>query len=506
MRLDVFDSLEWLYPDSQVRNTPARKVRLESARGTRPGFQVLVTDAPPGAALRVEIEPLRRDGGGRLARRQVFHLLSVPVEENTGITGFTREGDKNPHVTRRAPFRVFDALRPLGPDSCVEAGANALLVQVSVPAAARPGRYAGRVRVQVGAERADVAVELRVHKARVPARGPLKVTNWFSVDNMARCHGLKPWSQGHWAMIRRYAELMARNRQNVFWAPLGLVQARKDRGGWRFNARRWERLIGIFFESGFDWIEGGHVAHRRGWDEPRFYTGGQNDIPATGPEGYAYLASLLAELRKVLRRHAWRGCYIQHVADEPHGPDVPDYRILCGIVRRCLPGIPLIDAVQNAQMAGALDIWVPLNSHYEQQRADWEAYRTCGDELWCYTCCVPGGRYLNRLLDQSLLRPRLMHWGTRPGPVRAKRRRPRGQQQAACRRHAHRLPRHGRPLVEHAVRGTRVRPTASRARRFAGSPITARTWPRSAARTKGSWRPRRPSEEVGGCRAGEVAK
>jgi len=33
-----------------------------------------------------------------------------------------------------------------------------------------------------------------------------------------------------------------------------------------------------------------------------------------------------------------------------------------------------------------------------------------GGELWCYTCCVPGGRYLNRLLDQSLLRPRLMHW------------------------------------------------------------------------------------------------
>jgi hypothetical protein len=62
-------------------------------------------------------------------------------------------------------------------------------------------------------------------------------------------------------------------------------------------------------------------------------------------------------------------------------------------------------------MPGALDIWVPQDWTYEKGRPDWEAHRAAGDELWHYTCCFPGGQYLNRLLDQSLLRPRLLHWG-----------------------------------------------------------------------------------------------
>ena len=410
MRVDIFDSMDWLYPDSQVRETPVRKARLECARGTRPGFQVLVTGVAAGTPLRFEVVATKQSGP--LADVELFELLSVPVEENTGINGFTHEGEKNEHVTRRAPFRVFDAVKPRGKESPAASGANAILVQAPVPVRARPGVYFAMLKVQAGRDEVELPVELRVHKATVPARGTLKVTNWFSVELMAERHSLKPLSAAHWKMIRRYADMMVRNRQSMFWAPMHFVAARKGADGrWRFNFSRWERLVRTFLDAGMTWIEGGHVAGRPDWNDPRFCVVGQGKMFATDPEGYAYLAALLMELRRVIERNGWKARYAQHVADEPHGPDIPDYRILCGIVRKFLPGVPLIDAIQNPAMGGTMDIWVPLNSQYELQRAEWEPHRAIGDEIWHYTCCVPGGKYLNRLLDQSLLRPRLLHWG-----------------------------------------------------------------------------------------------
>jgi hypothetical protein len=35
-----------------------------------------------------------------------------------------------------------------------------------------------------------------------------------------------------------------------------------------------------------------------------------------------------------------------------------------------------------------------------------------GDDVWSYTCCCPGGPWLNRLLDMELLRPVLIGWAT----------------------------------------------------------------------------------------------
>ena len=58
-------------------------------------------------------------------------------------------------------------------------------------------------------------------------------------------------------------------------------------------------------------------------------------------------------------------------------------------------------------------IWVPKNNSYVQEREAYERKRRLGDPLWYYTCTVPGGWYLNRLLDGDLLRTRYLHWGNK---------------------------------------------------------------------------------------------
>lgn len=59
----------------------------------------------------------------------------------------------------------------------------------------------------------------------------------------------------------------------------------------------------------------------------------------------------------------------------------------------------------------SVDIWVPKNSYYQEHQEEFEVHRRFGDTLWCYTCCFPGGHYMNRLLDMPLIRTRLLHWG-----------------------------------------------------------------------------------------------
>ena len=110
----------------------------------------------------------------------------------------------------------------------------------------------------------------------------------------------------------------------------------------------------------------------------------------------------------MLRRNGWYDRVTQHVVDEPPPQEFDNYRIMAGTVRKFLPGVPLIEALGDPALDGAIDIWVPVSKSYEEKREGFEAHRSLGDTLWYYTCCNPTGFYLNRLIDNELLRTRLL--------------------------------------------------------------------------------------------------
>jgi hypothetical protein len=134
-------------------------------------------------------------------------------------------------------------------------------------------------------------------------------------------------------------------------------------------------------------------------------------VPGTSHEAYVYLSQYLPAWGKMLRRNGWYERATQHVVDEPRPQDFDAYRIMAGTVRKFLPGIPLIDALGEPELDGAVDIWVPLSESYEKGRDQFEAHRSRGDTIWFYTCCAPSGFHLNRFIDTELLRTRLLHWG-----------------------------------------------------------------------------------------------
>jgi len=163
-------------------------------------------------------------------------------------------------------------------------------------------------------------------------------------------------------------------------------------------------------------IEGGHIGSCRRWGMPEVYAYPSQElwdrqVRLAAPEAQEFLAQLLPTWRTFLERRGWLGMLCQHVSDEPTEAAMGDFTAGACAVRKYLPGVPILEPVEFPHLGAGVDWWVPKIDHYERDRELYEAHRSHGDRIWCYTCCKPGGRYMNRLMDFPLLRTRLLPWG-----------------------------------------------------------------------------------------------
>lgn len=406
MKYSIRNMNEWLYPDEEL--TERRLNPLRTVRGGSAGLCVLLS-VPAGTRVTA-----RFTSSGGAFSAELFRLLPVRVEHNTGAHGFTADWETaKEYSTREAPFDVFDAAMPLTGDGFTAGDRNeALYLSLRVLPEAAPGAYDGALTVTAGGEAREIPVSLSVADVLLPPES-LKITNWFSVRNMAQAHGCGMWSEDHWRMIEKYGRQMRRMRQNVFWVMWDTVHSEKnDDGTYSFDLSDCERLIRTYLGMGFRVIEGAPLFVRDSWGAKEFKIDTPDGrVAALSDEGQAFTAALLTAWRGLLERNGWYHLLIQHIGDEPHEGVAAEYRILSGILRKFLPGVPLIDAVETHELYGALDIWVPKNDYYARNRDGLEKLRARGDTIWFYTCCIPGGHFANRLLDAPLLRARMLHWG-----------------------------------------------------------------------------------------------
>ena len=397
----LFDELVPLYPDSDPA-AGAREWSLAAPRGAPAGVHVLISGLPAGAELRWDC-----DGAS------AFRLIDVPVEQNTGLDSRTEafKNKENPHVIRRAPFRVYEALEPIeGTAQASEAGVLALRIELAIGADAEPGSRELTIGLESGDWKQALTWRLTVLSVTVPATSAKSpgYTNWFSPSAIAARHGLERWSEPFWTMFERYADLMARGRQNTFWIRWGDFAGENAAGELEVDRARLERYVKLFLERGFNRVEGGHVAnrHQGDWGSPRL------DLVITGSDvngelGRAELATLLEGVKLELPEGV---TYLQHLTDEPTDRNAESYLALAAEVRRLLPGVRIFEATMSLKLVGAIDCWCPQVQEYQKHRSFFEERKRAGDEVWVYTCLVPGGPWLNRLLDQERLRPVYLGW------------------------------------------------------------------------------------------------
>ena len=395
------EPLEWLYPDSSVgsvtrlteTDVPSNGVAEANVllNGLAAGTPVSFSSSVPGG--------------------EFFRLVDVAVVRNTGLDGgLERGGVTNAFVTRRAPFRAYDAMEPLEGGSFVPTNATAALRFRLKDFGGRTGALPVRIAVGQGAFSRELDFRVNVHAAAVPpvGRDSFKYTNWLGCWWVCKCHGLqtKCWGPEHRDLIRRYVRLAVHGRQNMVLVPIF------DLG---LDERRIREFVEMVTAEGIHYLEGAHLASfsTGNWGAPAFVPRGSTNL-TTSAAGTAKLEKMAADLYRIIERNGWKDRWYQHVADEPSARNEAEFVKTCAIVRRQMPGVRLLDAIETTKIAGALDAYCPKNDQYEKNRAAYGALKTRPtDELWCYTCMFPGGKWMNRLIDQELLRPVLLPWGCR---------------------------------------------------------------------------------------------
>jgi hypothetical protein len=137
-------------------------------------------------------------------------------------------------------------------------------------------------------------------------------------------------------------------------------------------------------------------------------------LPPDSPEVQRFLAGFLTALNKHLESKGWKGMYLQHVLDEAHGDEIPYYGKIATLVRRYLPGVQTIDAIDAQQIPDIVrsdcDIWVPQLGKFDNAVDLLDQRMQSGHPVWYYTCLYPQGKYINRLMDFALIKTRLLPW------------------------------------------------------------------------------------------------
>jgi len=146
-----------------------------------------------------------------------------------------------------------------------------------------------------------------------------------------------------------------------------------------------------------------------------------NDDGAIGPLGFPrdtyvqdFLPSFLADLYGHLKSRGWTSLYAQHLVDESHAENYEAYARVAALVRKHLPGIPTIDAMNrifdrySTQLG--IGVWWYGYIYLPQWRGLMEQRVTQGKTNWIYTACSPGPPCPNTHLDMPLCMTRIFGW------------------------------------------------------------------------------------------------
>ncbi|MCL6519991.1 MAG: DUF4091 domain-containing protein [Armatimonadetes bacterium] len=416
LKVWLADSLIKIFPDTPPSDTLAA-LKIDAVRNEYESAQLVVTPDRNIENLTVKVSQFT--GPSKVAPRVEAHFVGyVHIEKGTPET-------PPEYLITQAPSDIPDVLLEAKSVSVKASQNQPIWFTIYVPKNAEPGIYRGEITIEADSTKVNTPLEVKVYPATLPDERTLYLTNWFSHSNIAKFHGLEMWSEPYWKMLEAYARCMAEHRQNVVITPImDLIAVHYDSSGNRtLDFSRFDRWVELFKKAGvIGTIEGGHLGGRSEWEAkdfdahwPRIYNPDGSikpnpKIKTTSEEEQQFLSWFMPALQKHLEEKGWIGIYIQHLADEPIPANAESYKKLSSWVREFAPKLRIIDACTANEIAGAIDIWVPLPQHFESHVKFFRERQALGEEVWFYTCLTPKGKYMNRLLDFHLIRTRLLHW------------------------------------------------------------------------------------------------
>ena len=430
MKSWIVSPLRRVYPATP----PERSLRVlaEVARNERFSFQLAVRhDGNDPVTVKARV---RQPRGWRVRIRRVGY---VPIRHlNTDTCPDEVEGGG--FLPGFAPDPLFDGYELLLPPR----ETHAFWFTVTPSGNAPTGEQSIEVSVMPeGGKPRRHRVDFRSHPVRIRKRRGFSVTHWFYLDALIDWYRTDLFDDRFWAILPGYLKNLADHGQDTLYVPTFtppldgikrpsqlLKVRRKPGGGYGFDWSDVRRFLKIARENGIGQFEWCHLFTQWGAREAiRVYEGqGRDERLLWPPETSAtstvyrrFLADYLPALRRFLLREGLEDVSYFHVSDEPHGDQIKDYRKARELLKELAPWMPVMDALSEIEFgrSGLTDLPVPsIRSALDFQRE--------GIRSWCYYCCGPRGRFLNRQMDTPLAKVAMhgflfyrwpfegfLHWG-----------------------------------------------------------------------------------------------
>jgi hypothetical protein len=411
----MFDELAPIYTDSQIEEE-VLTYSVDVCKGSTAGVSILLTGMIPGEAIRFAV---RAKGMLDKFYTRWYFMIDVPVDENTGLDSRTEKysGKTNPYVIRRAPFRIYEAFEQIQTGYIPGRPVQALRLEIPIGKGFPTGKQEFSVMITTKAQVKKLQFTVNVYPVEIPPvnQSHLNYVNWHNMGNICRDHDVEMWSEPFWGMLRKYAQLMAAGRQNTFWFIWSdFFQFTPDGKVVKFEEERLERYISTFLSEGLIKIQGAPFARRRNWESDAFLvavpTSDNREIAAVSEEGKEIIRSMAVPIIGLMEKNKWESIWYQGVFDEPTDEYVERYKLTVQLMKSMKPDLKILEATMTVSLAGIVDCWCPQVQDYQHNASFFEERRVAGDEVWVYTCLVPGGPWINRLVDQERLRQVYVGW------------------------------------------------------------------------------------------------
>jgi Domain of unknown function (DUF4091) len=305
----------------------AAEARLSLARGECEGAQIVL----PGTARKVTAGTLALKGPGAALSATLWREGFIDVK-----TPSNSQGDTGPWP---------DPLLPV--ETPGEPSLPAVLyVRVCAPAAQKPGKYRGELRVKAdGNAVAPVPFTVEIQPFALPATASLPTSFGLSLYSIARGHGLPPESPEARTLLRAYARMLLEHRISAHGMSMTPPPVRFEDGQAVVDFRAYDEEMTPFLEGSL--LPSG----------ARFTTAEVRDCrqASTDAEKTAYYRAFAEHFRS----KGWSAQLFFYAKDEPKPEDVPLVRAQSSRVRSAGRIPVLVTAPLDDALSGSADILTP---------------------------------------------------------------------------------------------------------------------------------------------------
>ena len=401
--------LEAVYPDKNNLRFP-KVYKVDSPRNTTKTINIVVR-SKINSSVKIDFK------SDFFEEIKFNEVIDVPVEQNTGLDSRTErfKGNINPYVIRRAPFRIFEIIKPIE-KNIISTNSNYSLINIKIPIDKnfKPGNYDIDFIVMVDEKKFNLKLKIVIHDFIIPDlnKSNFFYTNWFNLSKMEEYHVIERWSQEWFSMLNNYAELMAYGRQNCIKIPNELISLENNEVF--LDEKKMKSFINVFLKNGFKYFESPHLLGRGkndDWGNPELITKLRN-VGYYSDEGRKEIEEVSQKIKDFTEKYDLTDKWLQHVADEPTSVNAQCYVDVVNQIKNINPKIQIMEATNARESLGnSIDIWCPIINDFEENQDFFRKREKLGEKILVYTCLVPGGKWLNRTLDMEKIRQVYFGWG-----------------------------------------------------------------------------------------------